>query len=159
MRILVVSDSHGNDHYLEKVICDRGPYDLIFHLGDVGGSEDYIRALSDCPCMMVAGNNDWMSDLDFEMAFSLGSHKVFLCHGHQYHVSYGIDQIKGRGIELGADLIFFGHTHQPFLYEEEGIYIANPGSISRPRQEGRRPTYLLLEIDEKEKVHFNLNYL
>lgn len=159
MRILVVSDSHGNDHYLEKVICERGPYDLIFHLGDVGGSEDYIKAFSACPCMMVAGNNDWLSDLEQEMVFSIGQHKVFLCHGHQYHVSYGIDKIKKRGQDLGANLIFFGHTHQPFLDEVDGVYIINPGSISRPRQDGRRPTYVLLEIDDKEEVHLSFNYL
>ena len=35
----------------------------------------------------------------------------------------------------------------------------NPGSLSYPRQEGRLPSYAIMEIDRDEKVHFTIAYL
>ena len=48
----------------------------------------------------------------------------------------------------------FGHTHRPYLSQEEGLTVLNPGSLSFPRQDGRKPTYMLMEIDENGEAHF-----
>lgn len=42
----------------------------------------------------------------------------------------------------------FGHTHKPYLETKDGVTILNPGSLSYPRQEGRRPSYMIMDIDE-----------
>ena len=49
MKILIVSDTHKSHGNLEKAIQDAGRIDMLIHLGDVEGAEDYIRALVDCP--------------------------------------------------------------------------------------------------------------
>ena len=47
----------------------------------------------------------------------------------------------------------FGHTHRPFFEQKNGITVLNPGSLSFPRQEGRRGSYMIMEIDgDKEPV-------
>ena len=84
MKILVVSDTHGKDRALEYVLKKTGKPDMLIHCGDVEGSEDYIRALADCPVHMVAGNNDFFSDLDREEEFFIGNYRVWLTHGHNY---------------------------------------------------------------------------
>ena len=33
---------------------------------------------------------------------------------------------------------FFGHTHVPFFKEQSGIFLINPGSISRPRKNSKK---------------------
>ena len=38
MRVLIVSDTHGKNGNLEKVLRLIAPLDLIFHLGDLEGS-------------------------------------------------------------------------------------------------------------------------
>ena len=35
----------------------------------------------------------------------------------------------------------------------------NPGSLSYPRQEGKRPSYILMDIDDKGEAQFEIEYL
>ena len=92
MKILVVSDTHGHERNLKKVIERVSPVDEFIHLGDIEGHEDYIEALVDCPAHMVSGNNDFFSDLPREEIFYLGQYKVLITHGHYYGVSMGTDR-------------------------------------------------------------------
>ena len=158
MRILVVSDTHRKhdnlDIAIEKVMPDR-----IYHLGDGEGGEDYIEAVAECPLEIVRGNCDFGSNLPAEVVMSLGRHVVMLTHGHYYNVNYGTQMLVEAAKEKGADVVFYGHTHVPELTYEDDITIVNPGSISYPRQEGRQPSYAIMEIDREEKVHFTIAYL
>ena len=68
MNILIISDTHGFDDRV-RVILDRiGPFDMLIHCGDVERQEAEIQEWADCPCLMVAGNNDWSSRLPREKA-------------------------------------------------------------------------------------------
>ena len=53
----------------------------------------------------------------------------------------------------------FGHTHRPFFLQKDGMTILNPGSLSFPRQEGRRSSYMIMEVDEDGKLSFEQKYL
>ena len=44
------------------------------------------------------------------------------------------------------------------MNRQEGIIAVNPGSLSYPRQEGRRPSYIVMEV-EGEKADFVIEYL
>ena len=59
----------------------------------------------------------------------------------------------------GVDIVMFGHTHKPIIKKSGGVIAVNPGSISYPRQEGRKPSYIIMEIDEKGELHFTINFL
>ncbi|MGI5999893.1 MAG: metallophosphoesterase family protein, partial [Candidatus Merdisoma sp.] len=59
----------------------------------------------------------------------------------------------------GFNLVMFGHTHRPYLEQDQDITILNPGSLSYPRQEGRKPSYILMDIDKHGEAHFAINYL
>lgn len=154
MKILIVSDTHGHHKNLEKVIEKVGPLDAFIHCGDLEEQEDYIEALVQCKTYIVAGNNDYFSNLDREMEFNLGKYHVFLTHGHYYGVSMGTAGVLDEGLSRDADIIMFGHTHKPCLEYYKDITVLNPGSLSYPRQAGRCPTYLLMEIDRAGKVHY-----
>ena len=43
MRVLVVSDSHGSNVYLNKALEEAGDFDYFMHLGDLEGSEHFIE--------------------------------------------------------------------------------------------------------------------
>lgn len=159
MKVLIVSDTHRQNRNLEKVLDRIGTIDLMIHLGDIEGSEDYIRALADCPTYMVAGNNDFFSDLPREGELDIGEHHVFLTHGHCYGVSLGPERLRKEAASRGADIAMFGHTHKPLISNEDGIIIVNPGSISYPRQEGRRGTFAVMELDPQGGPHFTINYV
>lgn len=159
MKILIVSDTHRKDANLKTVLTKVGPIDHFIHLGDAEGSEDYIKQLVDCPVTMVSGNNDFFSDLEREEEIMLGKYKAFVTHGHYYYVSLDTSAIKEEARERGMNIVMFGHTHKPLLEIGEGMVTLNPGSLSYPRQEGRRPSYLIMEIDSRGEAHYTINYL
>ena len=159
MKILIVSDTHRRHHALETVLEKVKPIDMLIHLGDSEGYEDYIEALADCPVEIVAGNNDFFSRLDREKEIYIGKYKAFLTHGHYYYVSLNKESIIQEARSRGCDIVMFGHTHVPYLHQEDGITALNPGSISYPRQEGRRPSYIIMESDKEGEAHYTINYL
>lgn len=159
MKILIVSDTHRNHDNLELVLEREKPIDMLIHLGDAEGCEDYIEAMAECPVEVVAGNNDFFSDLPGEREIKIGDYKVLLTHGHYYYVNAGIGHIRREAVARGIDIAMFGHTHRPILEEDEDVIILNPGSLSYPRQEGRRPSYIVMDLDESGKAHFLLEFL
>ena len=159
MKILVVSDTHKHHENLEKVLSKIGKIDCMIHLGDAEGYEDYIASIANCPLYIVAGNNDWFSNLDKEMTIMLGKYNVFLTHGHYYYVSLGIENLIEEGRAKEKDVVMFGHTHVPMIKQFDDITILNPGSISYPRQDNHKPSYIVMEIDRKGEAHYTLNYL
>ena len=159
MRILIVSDTHKHNENLEKVIDKIGPIDMIIHCGDAEGTEDCIRYSVDCPMYIVAGNNDYFSELDGEMMFDVDRYKVFLTHGHYYYVNMGTERLVEEAKSRGADIVIYGHTHKPKMEVYDGVVVLNPGSISYPRQNGRIPTYMIMDIDEKGDVCYTLHHV
>ncbi len=159
MKILVVSDTHGQHKNLDRILEKEQDIDMFVHLGDVEGGEFYIDAVVECEKHIVRGNNDFFSDLPKEEEFYIGNYKVFITHGHAYGVSLGTEQIREEGKARGADLVMFGHTHKPFLEKDSEITVLNPGSISYPRQNGRQPSYMIITIDEEENLIYEQQFL
>lgn len=105
---------------------------------------------------MVLGNNDFFSMLDREREIKIGKYRALLTHGHYYGVSVGTERIKEEARARGCDIAMFGHTHKPYLWQANGLTVLNPGSLSFPRQEGRKPTYMIMEIDGDGEAHYTL---
>ena len=159
MRVLIVSDTHGRHGGLDRALQEAGNIDMLIHLGDVEGGETYIDAVADCEKHIIRGNNDFFSELPREEEFYIGSHKVFITHGHAYYVSLDPEYIREEGKTRGAEIVMFGHTHRPFFEDDNGIIVLNPGSLSFPRQEGRKGSYMILEMDEDGGLEFSQKYL
>lgn len=159
MRILVVSDTHGRHANLDRALEEAGEIDAFIHLGDVEGGEDYINAVVNCEKHMVRGNNDFFSDLPRDEEFYLGKHKVFITHGHAYYVSLDPEYIFEEGMSRKTDIIMFGHTHRPYFEQKDGITLINPGSLSFPRQENRKGSYMVMEIASDGGIMYDQRYL
>ena len=158
MKILLVSDTHGRDEHLEEVLELEKP-DFLCHMGDVEGSENYIRDIAECPLAMVSGNNDFWTDLNPEVTFELQGFRIFMTHGHYYYAHSGNEQLKSAGRRNGADIVLFGHTHRPTLEFDKDIIVANPGSLTYPRQEKRRPSYMVLYLEKGKVPKFETKFL
>lgn len=159
MKIMIVSDSHGRCYYLERAIRRVSPIDMLIHLGDIEGDEEYIRTIAGCPVVMVSGNNDYFTDIPREDFIQVGKYYIMLTHGHRYGVNYDVEQIKETALLNGADIVMFGHTHRPLIdLTNDKIWAINPGSISQPRQQGRIPTFMIMEVDDRGEAHFTLNF-
>lgn len=159
MKILIVSDTHRKHEYLEEVLEREKPLDMLIHLGDAEGCEDYIEMLAECPVEIIAGNNDFFSELPGEREINIGKYKVMLTHGHYYYVNAGTGRLKDEAEERNIDIVMFGHTHRPVVEQDKNVIVLNPGSISYPRQEGRRPSYIIMDLEEEGEAHFSIEYL
>ena len=159
MRILIVSDTHKSHRNLERVLQKETGIDMMIHLGDVEGAEDYIEALAGCPVHMVGGNNDFFSDLPKEEEFDVEGRHIFITHGHYYYVAMSEERLKEEARERGADIVMYGHTHKPSLTREEDLITLNPGSVAYPRQQGRRPSYMVMELEPEGEVKISQEWV
>lgn len=159
MKILIISDTHGKHDNLSRVLEQESPIDLLIHLGDAEGYEEYIAKQAGCPLEIVAGNNDFFSDLPREKELEIGKYKVLITHGHYYYVNTGIEEIARMAQGRDFDIVMYGHTHRPLIDIRKDIIVMNPGSLSYPRQEGRRPSYIVMETDQNGDAEFEIKYL
>ena len=147
-RILLISDTHGFHENLEELGRREAPFDRVLHMGDTEGWDPVIKEIVGVPVEIVSGNCDWASDLPSEKTVTIGGIRIFMTHGHEYYVTTGMDVLRDQALACGCQIALFGHTHRPFLEQYGGVLVANPGSISRPRQPGYEPSYGVLTIDE-----------
>ncbi len=159
MKILIVSDTHRRNDNLLQILEEMTDLDMLIHCGDVEGSEYTISECAGCPVEMVAGNNDFFSELPREKEFQIGQYRVWLTHGHSYYVSMGNELIKQEAVAKGVDIVMYGHTHRPVVEVEDDVIAINPGSLSYPRQDGRRPSYVMMEIGSDGEADFTLHFL
>jgi len=136
MRMLAISDTHGYEHLIPRVMDIHTEAETIFFLGDGLRGAIEIAAQKGKIWYFVRGNNDYgmMIDGDGSPIADSGleiirGHRIFYTHGHIYSVKAGIERVMNAAREREADLLLFGHTHQPVVGYEDGLHILNPGSL------------------------------
>jgi len=131
MKWLVLSDSHGNLEPMKKAV-EREKPDRVLHLGDVSRDAERLQALyPSIPVEMVRGNCDgWYGDAPEELELSFRGRKVWMCHGHAYHVKLGPGALTAQARSKEAAVVLFGHTHEPLCFREGPMWIMNPGTAS-----------------------------
>lgn len=149
IRIVVMSDSHGNYPAVESII-DRnlGHADIFIHLGD--GERDTDRVLPKYPNLdfrRVAGNCDYSSMLPDCLVVDVVGARILCVHGHRHFVKGGTEMIRSIARDKNCNVVLFGHTHERYTSFEDGIYMMNPGSCSTPR-DGKKPSFGVVEIYE-----------
>lgn len=159
MKILVISDSHGKNGRMELAVEQESPLDRIIHLGDLEGGEDLLEAIAPCPVEIICGNNDFFSPYPREKVIEIAGIRIFMCHGHAYGVSMGTERLEEAARRNGCTVAMYGHTHCPVIRQSGKLTVINPGSISYPRQENRRPSYIIMNVDNDKKASFTIYYM
>ena len=159
MTALIISDTHGDDTNLRRLLTMYPRPDMLIHAGDADGSGPYYRSLVRCPLHIVVGNNDYSAFGDTSEAFRFAGHTIFLTHGHRQNVYRGLDSLLYAAEEAGADIAVFGHTHIPLAERIGDILVINPGSLTYPRQPGHKPSYALLTVGEDGAPEASIRYL
>ena len=158
MKILILSDIHGNLPALEKVLKRESSVDLIISLGDVvnyGPWSNECVQLIDCQSKLVAilGNHDeafingvYTGENQVVVAFfnhciqefteqiKLKEYRLY----HKQDECMFIHTISGRylfedsTIDLEQDT-FVGHSHRMFSVQRGDYLLSNPGSVGQNR--------------------------
>ena len=141
MRILVLSDSHGCVEPMEQCV-ERVQPQVILHLGDcVRDAQRLEERYPDIPLLGVPG----YGGLDQpERLTELGGVRILMMHGHTRRVKSGPMAAIYAARECGADILLFGHTHQPVVDRSGDFWVMNPGCIGP----GVRRTYGVITLED-----------
>jgi len=159
MKILVISDTHGDIDKAKKVIRENEGVNLIIHLGDYFRDAEKLSTLfPDIPIEYIYGNSDFMiGDVPDEKILEYFGKKIFITHGHRYSVKWDYDKLYRKAEEMKLDVVLFGHTHVADVKKNGRYFVLNPGSISDPRDDSTE-SYAIIEIDD-EGVNSRLVYV
>lgn len=167
MRILLLSDTHGEETRTRAVLQKHQDVDAIYHLGDVGPNDRYLGRIP-----IVCGNHD-NHKYPMELLLELQGYRTLLTHGHSFEYTI-VEQMSkqpdlwkdwNQCLELlydemvkyakvkQLDMILFGHTHTAHFEQRDGIYLCNPGSLCFSR-DGSCASYAILTIDKQVSAQF-----
>jgi len=150
MKILVISDSHGRRLNVLDTYKKENPDGVLF-LGDGLSDMDVLDVIPPKFCVCVKGNCDIFPEEGVRV-LHLENKKLLLTHGHGSGVKQGLWKLDLLAQERGADVVLYGHTHQPADDSIEGRRYICPGSIAQG-------TYVILSLEKDElKVEFKELY-
>lgn len=139
MKIIVVSDSHGDVEILKEIVRINPNADIYLHLGDSCVEENYLG-----PFVSVKGNCDYFSSYPEYRIIRTSRCNIYANHGH-LHTYVNNAFLKSKDCKI----YLFGHTHCHYINQDGEYLYLNPGSVSRPR-DNTNGTYMILNINKDE---------
>jgi hypothetical protein len=134
LKILVISDSHGDESSLEMILQKEQDCDMIIHLGDgINDMGPLIRYTVGKPVYLIRGNNDFGPDITDQQVIKAQDVTIFACHGHRLYVKYGLEKLYLQGLKENARLCLYGHTHYQALEEFNDVTLMNPGAAANKK--------------------------
>lgn len=127
MRVLVLSDSHGDVYKLRRAIDSQPTAKLIVFLGD--GEYDIDSVECRAPVIKVRGNCDFGSSLPLNFTDEVCGKKIYCTHGFRENVKYTTENLISAAKSHGAHIALYGHTHVPVTSYDGGLYLVNSGSV------------------------------
>ena len=144
MKILVVSDTHFFNTYLEDVLKHwENKVDLMIHCGDssLPATDPLMKPFD----IVVKGNHD-----DDPYPIYQIYQDICVTHGQMYDVYYGYDKLIALCQEHHCHICFHGHTHVPTHQIHQNIHFINPGSLMMNRGSYGYGTYAIVDINNQE---------
>jgi putative phosphoesterase len=138
MRIVAVSDTHGNVEGAMLLLATVASVDLVVHLGDHIADIWALAADLSCSVVGVLGNEDRTEPGPSELVIPAAGIAILAVHGHLFDLNpylpkegweRRMDDLVGAAGRHHASAVLFGHTHRPYLEERNGVLLINPGEI------------------------------
>lgn len=130
------------------MICNRycAGADMVIHLGD-WARNPVLDFMEQYPLVGVSGNSD-----DRALRNKLPPNRVIQVKNHRIGITHGWGSVHDIRKKLlnefeNVDAVLYGHTHQPLMLQENGIFWFNPGSVFQGRQ-GAPSSLGILHIED-----------
>lgn len=137
----------------------------ILHAGDIAVPRVLAKLGEIAPVTAVRGNRDWFgfADLPYHRILNFEDVSIGMTHGHGSWSQYIQDKLRflllgpqsfehflSRAVALvgKADVVIFGHNHEPMIKTVGGKLVVNPGSACCQVLPGKPPTVALLHLDK-----------
>lgn len=145
MRVGLISDTHGL--LRPEVFRAFAGVEHILHAGDVGSVDILTELEAIAPVTAVFGNTDGSevrARVPEVARVELGGLTAVVLHGHLIRAATPRDAAAAHP---DADLVVFGHSHQPGIQRVGSVLTVNPGSAG-PRRFRDPVTVALAEITD-----------
>ena len=137
-RVAVVADSHSTPHPNTARLLRALEPEAILHAGDIGDLKvlDTLREIA--PVYAVRGNIDERAaELPDVLTLDLVDAESATTRLLLTHIAVAGPRLRSEVVLLAkrerAPLVVCGHSHVPFIGQDQGIAMFNPGSIG-PRR-------------------------
>jgi hypothetical protein len=140
-KIGLIADTHG---LLRPEVHEAlAGVQMILHAGDVGGDEILDELSIIAPVRAVLGNTDAPDNPRLQQAIDIvvAGVRIHVSHGHEL----GAPKPERLLARYAADVIVYGHTHQPLVVSADGRLVVNPGAAG-PARFDIKPSVAILEI-------------
>lgn len=136
MKIAIISDIHDNLINLEKCLrwCRENNIEELICCGDVTNCEtlEFLSRNFAGKIHLVKGNMEIYNEKEVERYdnikyygrigyFNINDKNIGFCHE-----PFLIRKVLEQG---ECDIIFYGHTHAPWIEKQDGITTVNPGTL------------------------------
>tara|TARA_A100001015_G_C14987841_1_gene712390 strand:- start:62 stop:586 length:525 start_codon:yes stop_codon:yes gene_type:complete len=162
MKILLISDTHGNPKMIEAM-CQIAPtFDLVIHLGD-DYNDGSLFLSQKIPLIRVPGT--WGQEyqdicIDNRRFEFFLRWKFFLTHTPTKDANDLMDDINPSLVlqQQDCDIFCHGHTHKPEIRKEGKVIILNPGHLKNINDRGFPASFSQIRLTEVhchiQIVHF-----
>jgi len=134
--IAVVADTHSHPHAATHARLTAIAPDAILHAGDIGDDRVIDQLTEIAPVFVVRGNIDMRTTFPDVLTLDIVATelrlRIFLTHIAVAGPRLRPDVARMARAEH-AQLVVCGHSHVPFMAQDRGLTVFNPGSIG-PRR-------------------------
>ena len=141
MKIAIISDSHHNIYNIEKFLdwTEKNQIEMIIHCGDLAAPsvlKNEFGPKFKGPFHFINGNvadrelNEKVAK-EFEHIIYHGDQGEIKVDGQKIAFCHFPDQAKMIAASGDYNLVFYGHTHKPWMEKlENGCQMINPGTLA-----------------------------
>jgi uncharacterized protein len=138
LRLAVVADTHSEPNPATHGLLQQYAPDAILHAGDIGDLAVLEDLATIAPLHAVRGNIDThAAALPDAITFELLRGDACVLRMLLVHIGVAGTRIRAEVAKLArserAKLVICGHSHVPFIGEDRGLAVFNPGSVG-PRR-------------------------
>ena len=152
MKIVVISDSHGNYRNFSQILKQHKDADYIIHAGDgesdIQDLEMYEKALFK-KLIFVGGNCDIHGIHERTKVVELGEIRIFVAHGDRFEVKTDKTVIANAAKAENCQAAIFGHSHITYCDTVEGVFLLNPGSCDI-QGDKTPPSYAIMTVENRK---------
>ncbi len=149
IKVLIISDTHHNNIFLQKVLANNQDCQYLIHLGDEPDDlENFPELISEMLIYSVFGiyHQSWRREnavMDFKINLNNDTSINFhIAHVKEHHTLHSDND--------GLNIYCFGHTHHRYFEKfnnDKSVFI-NPGHLKKEIDRGEIAGYAILQYDE-----------
>jgi putative phosphoesterase len=130
-----------------RVHCIQGNHETSLF---GGRNPDYLRK---CQREFAPDLLDFLALAPLSLEFEAAGAKVLMVHASPWEpfdeYIYPHSPQLTRFAQLPYDFVIFGHTHVPMVHRADGVTVINPGSCSQSRDQDKRGSYAILDLETR----------